>query len=154
MSNIKRNIKLSQNERKSLLDFVSKGEHPSMLVRRANIILALDTSYGRNPENEAVIASRYHVSRQTVQNIKNDYLELGADDFLYRRKRATPPVAAKVDGDFEARLIALSCSEPPDGYGKWSVRLLADRVVELGYIDSISHMTINRVLKKTNSNRT
>lgn len=150
MSNIKKNIKLSQKERKSLLGFVSKGEHPSMLVRRANIILALDTSYGRVPENETTIAIRNHISRQTVQNAKKDYLDMGADNFLHRRKRETPPVPAKVDGDFEAHLIALCCGEPPEGYGRWSVRLLADKVVELGYIDSISHMTVSRVLKKTN----
>jgi len=125
-----------------------------MLVQRANILLALDTSYNRTPEREEVIASRYGVSRQTVQNIKTDYLELGAAGFLNRRKRATPPVPAKIDGDFEAHLIALCCGDPPEGYGKWSVRLLADKVVELGYIDSISHMTISRVLKKTNSSLT
>jgi len=152
MSNIKRNIKLSREERNILRDFTSKGEHPAMLIRRARIILELDTSYSRIPESEMTIANRMEISRQTVQNTKRDYLELGIESFLSRRKRETPPVPAKIDGDFEAHLIALCCSEPPEGYARWSVRLLADKVVELGYIGSISHMTVTRVLKKTNSN--
>jgi len=69
---------------------------------------------------------------------------------IERRKRKTPPVAAKVTGEVEARIIALACSEPPEGYARWTVRLLADKSVELVYIDSISAMTVNRTLKKTN----
>jgi len=150
MSNIKRVIKLSQNERKRLQEFTSKGNHPVRIVRRAQIILALDTSYNRVPENEVTIAKNLNITRQTVQNAKCDYLELGIDRFLERRKRETPPVPAKVDGEFEAHLIALCCSDPPEGYARWSVRLVADKVVELGYIESVSHMTVNRILKKTN----
>ena len=150
MSNIKRVVKLSQKERKRLQEFTSKGNHPVRIVRRAQIVLALDTSYGRIPEQEAIIAKNLNTTRQTVQNTKNDYLELGIEQFLERRKRETPPVPAKVDGEFEAHLIALCCSDPPEGYARWSVRLVADKVVELGYIDSVSHMTVNRILKKTN----
>jgi len=73
---------------------------------------------------------------------------------LQRKKRATPPVAPKVTGDVEAHIIALCCSSPPEGYSRWTVRLLADKCVELGIIDSISPMTINRTLKKTNLSRT
>lgn len=150
MSNLKRIIKLSQDERRQLKRFISIGEHPSRLVQRAQIILALDTSYGRTPDDEMILARNLGISRQTVQNAKRDYLELGIEHYLERRKRKSPPVPAKVDGEFEAHLIALCCSDPPEGYARWSVRLLSDKVVELDYIDSISHMTVSRVLKKTN----
>jgi len=154
MSNIKRVIKLSQKERSQLQDFTSKGSHPSKLIRRAQIILALDTSYNRVPDTEAVIAKHLSTTKQTVQNAKRDFLELGMGSFLERRKRESPPIPAKVDGEFEAHLIALCCSNPPEGYARWNVRLIADKVVELGYIESISHMTVSRMLKKTNTSLT
>ena len=154
MSYIKRAIKLTQAERKVLREFTSKGEHPVMLVRRAFIILASDTSYGRIAETEISIASKFGITKQTVHNVKCDYLLLGVENFLQRRKRKVLPVPARIDGNFEAHLIALCCNDPPEGYSRWSVRLLADKVVELGYIDSISHMTVSRVLKKTNLNLT
>ena len=69
---------------------------------------------------------------------------------MNRKKRKTPPVAAKVTGDVEARIIALACTDPPKGYAKWTLRLLADRSVKLGYVDSISHTQVGRILKKTN----
>jgi len=150
MGNIKRRIELTQEERKKLKGFVSKGEHPAMIIRRAQIILDLDRAGNSSALTEAEIAKRHGVSRQTVQNAKIDYLRTGADGSLKRKKRETPPVPPKADGKFEAHLIALSCSDPPEGYEHWSVRLLADKCVELGYVESISHMTVSRVLKKTN----
>jgi hypothetical protein len=150
MSNIKRLIKLSQQERKTLTEFTSKGTHPSRIIRRAQIILALDSSYNRTPDKEADIANRLSISKQAVHNAKNDFIELGIENFLQRRKRDSSPVPVKADGKFEAYLIALCCSDPPKGYDRWTVRLLADKVVELGYLDSVSHMTVSRALKKTN----
>ena len=150
MSNKKREIKLTQHEKRTLKDFISRGTHPSRLIRRAQIILALDSSYNRIPAKEADIAEQLHISRQAVQNAKCDFIELGIEGFLQRRKRENPPVPVKADGKFEAHLIALCCNDPPEGYERWNVRLLADKVVELGYIDSVSHMTVSRVLKKTN----
>jgi hypothetical protein len=87
-----------------------------------------------------------------VQKIINTYAISGLTVALRRKKRATPPVPAKVDGVFEAHVIALCCSEPPKGYARWSVRLLSEKCVELQYIDSVSHMTISRILKKLNLN--
>jgi len=151
MANIKRKIELTREERKKLTDFTTKGKHSAMVIRRVQIILDLDCVGKTQIPNEAEIADRYGVSRQTVQIAKKDYLSRGVDDFLERKKRKTPPVLPKVDGEFEAHLIALSCSDPPEGYGRWNIRLLADKSVELGYIESISHMTVGRILKKTNS---
>lgn len=150
MSNIKYIIKLKKKERKQLEDFLSKGNQSCRIIRRVQIILDLDSSEGRKPLLEQEIAEKLNVTRQTVHVTKMDYIKRGINDFLKRKKRDAPPVAAKVDGDFEAHLIALCCSEPPKGYERWSVRLLADKCVELEYIDSISHMTISRTLKKTN----
>ena len=72
----------------------------------------------------------------------------GLESTIYRKKRETPPVPAKVTGDVEAHIVTLACSEPPEGYERWTVRLLADKCVELNYVDSLSHMTVSRVLKK------
>lgn len=87
-----------------------------------------------------------------IDRVKKRFVEEGFDVALNRRKR-NRIYAKKTDGEFEAHLIALSCSEPPEGFARWSLRLLADKVVELNYIDSISHETVRRILKKTKSNR-
>lgn len=92
----------------------------------------------------------YQTSVVTVQKIIATYAKNGMESALYRKKHTTPPVSAKVDEEFEAHVIALCCSEPPEGYARWSVRLLSEKCVELQYIDSISHMTISRTLKKLN----
>ena len=143
-------IELTANERSKLKKFATSGNHPARIVRRASIILALDASSGRKPALQKEIAANYGVSQMTVINIKQDFCKHRLKDFLSRKKRESPPVPAKADGDFEAHLIALCCAGPPEGYARWSLRLLADRTVELGYIDSVSHTTIDRVLKKTN----
>jgi len=150
MGNIKRRIELTHEERKKLKSFVTKGKHPAMIIRRAQIILDLDCVGNLRMLTDAEIAERCGVSRQTVHVAKKNFLDTGIDGFLIRKKRETPPVPPKADGEFEAHLIALSCSDPPKGYERWSVRLLADKCVELGYVESISHMTVSRVLKKTN----
>jgi transposase len=147
-------VVLTDEQRGELERFVSTGIHPARIVRRARVILALDASNDRIPMTQACAAQTCGVSKVTVANIKHDFEKGGLSSLLSRKKRQSPPVPAKVDGEFEAHLIALSCTDPPAGYGRWSVRLLADKSVELGYIDSISHMTVSRVLKKTNSSLT
>jgi hypothetical protein len=118
------------------------------LLKRAEIILQLDTSKGRVPEPEARIAEHVGVSRQTVQNVKKDFLKSAAvHSFLQRKKREVPPVQAKVTGDLEARIIALACGKAPAGFSRWSLRLLADTCVELHYVNELSHMTVSRLLK-------
>jgi hypothetical protein len=150
MANIKTQIKLSRDDRSTLRGYISNGIHSAKLIRRAQVILALDTSYGHVPEKEQRIAESMGVSRQTIQIIKNDFLQRGMDNFLVRKKRETPPNEPKVDGNLEAHIIAICCGAPPEGYERWTLRLIANKCVELGYIDSISHMTVKRTLKKTN----
>ena len=98
----------------------------------------------------AEIANAFSTTPTTVQNVRTSYATNGLESTISRKKRVTPPVPPKVTGDVEAHIIALACSEPPGGYSRWSVRLLADKCVELNYADSLSHMTVSRVLKKTN----
>jgi hypothetical protein len=142
-------IKLTQKDRKNLLHFVTTGEHSAKLIRRANIILSLDTSYGRKPETDEKTAANCNCSRTTVDNVRNDFLAAeNVERFLQRKKRETPPVAPKITGEVEARIIALACSAAPNGFTKWTLQMLADKSVENGVIDSISHMSIKRVLKK------
>jgi hypothetical protein len=91
-----------------------------------------------------------HISMRKIDRVKKRFVEDGIDAAL-DRKKGNRVYSRKSDGDFEAHLIALSCSEPPEGFARWSLRLLADKVVELDYIESISHETIRQVLKKTKS---
>ena len=153
MPSVKYIIELSDADRKALQDIISKGQSPAKTILRANILLASDR------DNEvhmtvAEIAKAYHTTPTTVQNVRTSYANNGLEATINRKKRSTPPVPAKVTGDVEAHIVALACSEPPEGYEKWSLRLLADKCVELNYAESLSHMTVARVLKKTNLNLT
>jgi len=114
----------------------------------ANVILATDENNPTGKMTEAEVAEQFHVNKQTVHTIRRAFSENGLDAALGRKKRMTPPVEAKITGDIEAKIIALSCSTPPAGRAKWSLRLLAERTVELQYLDSISHEAVGRLLKK------
>jgi len=150
---MKYRVILSQQERSRLLKLISKGTESVRKILHANILLAADESNGKKL-SEKEIAKRFHVNYQTVHTVRKTYATAGLDFALGRKKRETPPVPAKITGDIEARIIALSCSEPPEGRSRWTLRLLANKAVELQYIDSISHEAVGRVLKKTNSSRT
>jgi len=144
-------IALRAEERVELEQFSTKGVHNVRLVNRAKIILALDSSEGRKPEKQDDIAERVGVSRQAVNNAKRDFQSAeNVSVFLQRKKREKPPVEPKVTGEVEARIIALACGEAPKGCARWTLRLLAEKSVELQEVDSLSHMTISRLLKKHN----
>ena len=152
MPSIKYVIELSAEEKAKLMELVGKGKSPARTMLRAHILLASDK------ENEkymtiSEISKAYHTTPTTVKNVRASYCEKGLEATINRKKRETPPVPAKVTGEVEAHIIALACGEPPEGYSKWSLRLLAERTVELGYIDSISHVTVSTILKKTNLSR-
>ena len=142
-------ISLSATERKQLTKIVKSGAMPARTILRANILLAMDKN-GKKPMTVQEAAIAFNTSSTTVQNVRTSYGEKGLDATLNRKKRDTPPVEAKVTGEVEAHIIALACAEPPKGYAKWTLRLLEDRSVKLGYIDSISHTQVGRILKKTN----
>jgi len=147
----KNEIKLNAEQRKALEDFSKKGVHSVRLVTRAKIILALDTSEGRKPAKQEEIAERIGVSRQVVNNTRRDFLAAeSVEAFLQRKKRDTPPVEPKITGDVEAKIIALACGEAPKGCSRWTIRLIAERSIELQLIDSISPVSVQRLLKKRN----
>jgi hypothetical protein len=142
-------IVLKTKERKELEDLTRKGVHSVRLVNRARIILALDTSAGRKAQTQETIAQNVGVSRQTVNVAKRDFLAAGnVSGFFQRKKRETPPVPAKITGDVEAHIIALACGPVPKGRARWTLRLLAEKSVELKYIDAISHTAVGSLLKK------
>ena len=149
----RKRIELTIKERVELERFCSTGVRDVRLVNRAKIILALDQSGGRLAEKQEVLAERIGVSRFTVIAARDTFLELKSVPlFLQRKKRETPPVPAKITGEIEARVIALACGKVPKGYAHWSLRLLAEKCVELQYSDTMSHMTISRLLKKHSLN--
>ena len=144
-------IELSETERSELVKFTRKGKRSVKLVNRARVILELDEAKGRKPLTQAQIAEKVGLTRQAVNDAKKAYIAAdNVTEFLKRKKRETPPIAPKITGEVEARIIALACSPVPQGRAKWAVRLLADKCVELNYIDSISFKSVQRVLKKHN----
>ena len=147
MPSVKYVIELSTEDKAELMDIVTKGNRPARTILRANILLASDR---RSEKYMTVseISKAYHTTPTTVQAVRASYCEKGLAATINRKKRETPPVPAKVTGEVEAHILALACGKPPDGYSKWTLRLLANKAVELGYIDSISHVTISNILKK------
>ena len=145
-------VTLTKGERETLRSISSKGKHRSQKVLNALILLGCDegeyqTDRSRNEEISRVLK----VSMKKIDRVKKRFVEEGLDITLNGTK-GSRIYKKKTDGDFEAHLIALSCSDPPEGFARWSLRLLADKVIELNYIDSISHEAIRRILKKTKSN--
>jgi hypothetical protein len=144
-------IWLSEEQRKKLTAFSKNGVHNIHLVNRAKVILALDRTNKKDHLRLTRISDQVDLSRQAIYNIRDDFLSASSvDEFLTRKKRETPPVEPKVTGEVEAHIIALACSKPPKGYARWTVRLLAGKSVELSYVDSLSPMTVSRLLKKLN----
>ena len=146
-------VTLDKDERRQLNSLTSKGKHRSQKVLNALILLACDQGQHqpRRSKNEE-IARVLGVSMRKIDRVKRRFVVDGLDVAL-NGKKGSRVYKKKVDGELEAHLIALSCSEPPEGFARWSLRLLADKAVELDYIEQISHETVRRVLKKTSSSR-
>jgi len=146
-------VTLTNEERQDLSLIVQKGKHRSQKVLNALILLNCDEGeYQSSRSRNEDIAKVLQISMRKIDRIKRAFVENGLEIALNGTK-GQRVYEKKADGDFEAHLIALSCSEPPEGFSRWSLRLLADKVVELNYVDTISHETIRRVLKKTKSSR-
>lgn len=151
MPKIKYRFSLTQDERDELEAIAAKGKHNSQKVLNALILLNYDEDAPKpRTLGEQDIANVLKVSAMKIHRTKQRFVEEGLDVALNGQKGGRV-YRRKADGDFEAHLVALSCSDPPEGYAQWSLRLLADKVVELGYIEKISYETIRRVLKKTKS---
>lgn len=145
-------VTLTGQEREELKAVLSKGKHSSQEYRNACILLNSDEGkYGKKISNEQ-IAEVLQINSKTVERLKQRFVEEGFESCMERK--AYPEVKnIKTDGDFEAHLIALSCSTAPKGYARWSLRMLADKMVELKYVESISHERVRQVLKKTKLSR-
>ena len=144
-------IKLNEFEVEELAKVINKGSHTSQAFRAAYILLNCDKGeFSDNTEiKNAEICKILKVGERTIDRVKKKFIEEGFESVLERRA-SIRNYTKKVDGDIEAKLVTLCCSEPPEGFAKWSLRLLADKMVELNYIDYISHVTVGEVLKKTN----
>ena len=145
-------VTLKQEERNHLTQLTSKGKHLSQKILNSLTLLACDEgAYQSKRSKNDEIARVLNTSMRKIDRVKKRFVVDGLDVALHGKK-GSRVYKKKADGDFEAHLIALSCSKPPEGFSRWTLRLLADKVVELDYIESISHETIRRVLKKTNLN--
>jgi len=148
---IRYTIKLTKSEVEELRAIISKGSHTSQTFRAAYILLNCDEGKYSDKVTNEQISKILKVGMRTIDRVKKKFIEEGFEAVLERRSTSRI-YERKSDGDVEAKLVTLCCSEPPKGYSKWSLRLLADRMVELKYAESISHVTVRSILKKTNLN--
>ncbi len=149
---IKYKVTLTDQEREELKKLTSKGKHKSQKIINALILLNCDEGeFQNNSATNKEIAKILKISMRKIDRVKKRFVEEGFEITLNGRA-SNRTYEKKADGDFEAHLVALSCSTPPKGFSRWSLRLLADKVVELQYINSISYETVRRVLKKTKLN--
>jgi hypothetical protein len=147
--NIKYRVTLTEDERESLHKLVRKGKTAGYRIRHAQVLLALDEIPENSHWSDERIGVAYGCSQRTVGILRKRFVEESFEAALGRKQRVTPPSLIKIDGVAEAKIIALSCSEPPEGRCRWTLKLLARKVVEHGILDSISDHGIGDLLKKT-----
>ena len=142
-------VTLVAEERQGLTDLIAAGRAAARKLTHARILLKADAAEGGPAWPDHRIADALEVSTATVERVRQRFVELGLDAALDRKQRERPPRQIKLDGRAEARLIALACSPPPLGRAVWTMQLLADKLVELEVVDSISDETVRLALKKT-----
>jgi hypothetical protein len=144
---IKYRVHLTTTEREELKKLVSKGKSKARAIGKANVLLASDESKER--QSETVLSQAYHCSIKTVERIRREFCERGMAIFAPQPRKTRSD--KKIDGTVEAHILAVSCSEPPAGQSRWKLQSIADRVVELGVIEQLSHTSVATVLKKMRS---
>jgi hypothetical protein len=144
-------VKLTSEDRSYLEKLVSSGSAPARKLRRARILLKSDCSDGGPNWTYETICNAFDVNALTVANVRKDFVKGGLDHAL-NRKKPNREYEHRLDGNAEAHLIALACGEAPEGYDRWTLRLLQDRFVKLEIVESVSHETIRTTLKKTKLN--
>lgn len=140
-------VRLTEEERETLNALVSKGKTQAYRIRHATILLKVDADGSNWTDEHAAEAAGCHPN--TVRNVRQRFVERGFEAAIERKKQASPSRERILDGAAEARLIAESCSQPPAGRARWTLHLLADRLVELEIVESISHEAVRQALKKT-----
>ena len=143
-------VTLTKEERGELEAMTRRGKAHARRFIHARALLLCDAGADGPAWNVADVATALGVTSRAIEHLKKRFVEDGLEVALERRPREKPPRDVVFDGAFEARLIALACSDAPEGRRRWTVRLLADKAVELSFAESVSHMTVQRVLKKTN----
>ena len=143
MSNKRYVVKLSQEEREVLQEIISSGKRSAKKILRARVLLKTDASW-----LDEKIAEALEVNVRTIERMRQQFVEEGFESFMSRRK-SKRKYLRKLDGKQEAQLTQIACSQPPKGRVRWTLRLLADQMVQLDYVDSVSHETVRQVLKKT-----
>ena len=146
-------VRLSADEREQLQALVRKGRSQAKRLLKARILLKADVSEAGEGWSDSRIIKALDTSESMVFRVRKQLVEEGLEAVLNRKRRTTPPVPAIFDGEKEAKLIALACSKPPKGRTRWTLRLLENKVVELGIVEHASDSTIGRALKKTVSSR-
>jgi len=141
-------VKLIEEERTHLLSLIKKGKASAYKLTHARILLEADESCGEK-KTDVEIAEQLHVSMKTVKRIRKRFIEEGLEAALSRKPHVKTR-RRKINGEEEAHLIALSCSSPPEGRSRWTLKLLSNHMVKMEIVDSVSPATIGRVLKKTN----
>ena len=136
-------VDLTQEERKGLEGLIRSGKHSARRIRRAHALLKVDAGWTDGKISEAL-----DIGTSTIERLRRRFVEEGMDVALGARSRKPKPYPRKLDGKRQAQLIALACSEPPEGHTRWTLRMLADRMVELAYVESLSHEAVRQVLKK------
>ncbi len=143
-------VTLTKEERKELEAMTRRGKTHARRFIHARALLLCDAGTDGPAWNVADVAAALGVTSRSIEHLKKRFVEDGLESALERKPREKPPREVIFDGAFEARLIALACSDAPEGRRRWTVRLLADKAVELSFAETVSHMTVQRVLKKTN----
>jgi hypothetical protein len=142
-------VRLSGEEREQLETLIRKGKGPAQRLLKSRILLKADVSEGGDGWSDGRIIEALETGASMVYRVRKQLVEEGLEAVLSRKQRAMPAIARIFDGEKEAKLIALACSEPPKGRARWSLRLLENKVVEFDIVDRASDSTIGRVLKKT-----
>jgi Homeodomain-like domain len=142
-------VRLSGKERRQLETLIRKGKSPARRLLKARILLKADVSEAGEGWSDSRIIEALDASPSMVYRVRKQLVEEGLEAVLSRKQRVMPAVARIFDGEKEAKLIALACSKPPKGRARWTLRLLENKVVELGIVDRASDSTIGRTLKKT-----
>jgi hypothetical protein len=146
-------VTLTDEERQQLTDLIASGKGAARKLGHARILLKADAAPGGPAWPDEGIAEAVEVSRATVERVRQRFVESGLESALGRKKQGRPSRERTLDGRAEARLIALACSAPPEGRNEWTMQLLADKLVELKVVDTVSDETVRRALKKTRSSR-
>jgi transposase len=148
--NFRFTVRLNAAERQGLIDLVTTGKRAASTITRARILLKADVGPEGDGWDDEAIAEALDTSLSTIHRVREAFVEEGLDEALYRKK-PTGRQYRKLDGEQEARLIAVACSAAPEGRARWTLRLLADKLVELQVVDSISPECVRTTLKKTTS---